>query len=118
MKAKASVAQPVKAAASEPAVVTRQIRWEVWALVVAILLAFFAAYWFSRPADKIAPIEASNETNSGSSGLRVVPGEDGGTSSSQASGALQPQATGLQQSQPTAQSASGLNLQAQTSPQQ
>lgn len=115
--AKASAA---KLASPAPAPTTLKTgpRWEIWVplLVVVLPLLFAVVYNVTRP-DNTVPARSSQSAN-GDNELRVVPSNGGGSGSSQASGALQPQATGLQQSQSATQSANGLNLQAQTTPNQ
>ena len=116
---KAVAAKPAKPAATTAAA-KPVFRWDIWVLVLVLLIPLIIVFLYlaNRTSDTLTPSESSGSLNSGSSQLRVVPGEETGTSSNQASGALQPQAAGLQQAQPTSQSAGGLNLQAQTSPRQ
>ena len=106
-------APPVAAPTAEPVATSKTVTWQVWVpLLVLVVLAVFFALRAVSSSDKIAPSQAQGSDTP--STLRVVPGEDGGTSSMEASGALQPQPTGLQQAQPTTQSPGSLNLQAQT----
>ena len=116
---KTSAAKPAKQAV-ESAPVKTSVRWDIWVpiLVIVVPIVFCVLYIVSRPDDRATTGQSSQTTNDSSSALRVVPGHQGGDSSTQASGALQPQSTGLQQPQPTNQSADGLNLQAQTTPDQ
>jgi len=100
----------------EPVVsVSRPVQkfWGVVAFVV--LVAVSTLLIVGHHNDKPAVVQTSEGEISSPSLLKVVPGEEGSTSSGEASGALQPQATGLQQAQ-SAQSIGGPSLQAQETP--
>lgn len=116
---KTSATKPVKPVA-KPVAAKISPRWDIWIpiLVIVVPLVFSVLYVVNRPADKATTGQSSQSTSDSSSELRVIPSQEGGPSSTQASGALQPQPAGLQQSQPTTQSADGLNLQAQDTPDQ
>ena len=119
---KAAAAKPVKEVkpVASPAAPKAKPSWAAWLplLAVAVPVLFSVLYVLARPDDSVTTGESSQSLSDSPSQLRVVPGEQGGSGSNQASDALQPQPSGLQQSKPTTQSADDLNLQAQTTPDQ